>query len=87
MYSNKSVTFIEYSFLLLALCSQKASLKDKMFTSPSKAPVIKGKASSPGAEDGTEASPSKGTKSWSRVRGGASRQNSDGKKTKCSKTE
>ncbi|XP_043977133.1 potassium voltage-gated channel subfamily KQT member 2-like isoform X7 [Gambusia affinis] len=57
--------------------SQKASLKDKMFTSPSKAPVIKGKASSPGAEDGTEASPSKGTKSWSRVRGGASRQNSD----------
>uniref|UniRef100_A0A3B5KQD0 Uncharacterized protein n=1 Tax=Xiphophorus couchianus TaxID=32473 RepID=A0A3B5KQD0_9TELE len=57
--------------------SRKASLKDKVFPSPSKAPVIKGKAPSPGAEDGAEASPSKGTKSWSRVRGGASRQNSD----------
>uniref|UniRef100_A0A3B3YKJ1 Uncharacterized protein n=1 Tax=Poecilia mexicana TaxID=48701 RepID=A0A3B3YKJ1_9TELE len=57
--------------------SRKASLKDKVFPSPSKAPVTKGKAPSPGAEDGAEASPSKSTKSWSRVRGGASRQNSD----------
>uniref|UniRef100_A0A3P9P9G4 Potassium voltage-gated channel, KQT-like subfamily, member 2a n=1 Tax=Poecilia reticulata TaxID=8081 RepID=A0A3P9P9G4_POERE len=57
--------------------SRKASLKDKVFPSPSKAPVAKGKAPSPGAEDGAEASPSKSTKSWSRVRGGASRQNSD----------
>ncbi|XP_035982750.1 potassium voltage-gated channel subfamily KQT member 2 isoform X10 [Fundulus heteroclitus] len=57
--------------------SRKASLKDKVFPSPSKAPVIKGKALSPGAEDGAEASPSKITKSWSRVRGSTSRQNSD----------
>ncbi|KAM4563008.1 potassium voltage-gated channel, KQT-like subfamily, member 2a isoform 1-T1 [Odontesthes bonariensis] len=69
--------------------SRKASLKDKVFPSPSKAPVVKGKAPSPGAEDGAEASPSKFTKSWSfteknrgqkhsfRVRGSASRQNSE----------
>ncbi|KAM4737997.1 LOW QUALITY PROTEIN: potassium voltage-gated channel subfamily KQT member 2-like [Anableps anableps] len=56
---------------------RKASLKDKVFPSPSKAPVVKGKALSPGAEDGAEASPSKVTKSWSRVRGSTSRQNSD----------
>uniref|UniRef100_A0A7N9AZ50 Potassium voltage-gated channel subfamily KQT member 2-like n=1 Tax=Mastacembelus armatus TaxID=205130 RepID=A0A7N9AZ50_9TELE len=67
----------------------KASLKDKMFLSPSKAPVAKGKAQSPGAEEGAEASPSKVTKSWSfteksrgqkqsfRVRGSTSRQNSE----------
>ncbi|XP_076596984.1 potassium voltage-gated channel, KQT-like subfamily, member 2a isoform X4 [Chaetodon auriga] len=69
--------------------SRKASLKDKVFPSPSKAPVAKGKAQSPGAEDGAEASPSKVTKSWSfneknrgpkhafRVRGSTSRQNSE----------
>ncbi|KAM9752334.1 potassium voltage-gated channel subfamily KQT member 2-like isoform 2-T2 [Menidia menidia] len=69
--------------------SRKASLKDKVFPSPSKAPVVKGKAPSPGAEDGAEASPSKVHKSWSfteknkgqkhsfRVRGSASRQNSE----------
>ncbi|XP_072223677.1 potassium voltage-gated channel, KQT-like subfamily, member 2a isoform X5 [Leuresthes tenuis] len=69
--------------------SRKASLKDKVFPSPSKAPVVKGKAPSPGAEDGAEASPSKVTKSWSfteknrgqkhsfRVRGSTSRQNSE----------
>ncbi|XP_026188346.1 potassium voltage-gated channel subfamily KQT member 2-like isoform X4 [Mastacembelus armatus] len=69
--------------------SRKASLKDKMFLSPSKAPVAKGKAQSPGAEEGAEASPSKVTKSWSfteksrgqkqsfRVRGSTSRQNSE----------
>ncbi|MEQ2315194.1 hypothetical protein AMECASPLE_019572 [Ameca splendens] len=57
--------------------SRKASLKDKVFPSPSKAPVVKGKALSPGAEDGAEASPSKVAKSWSRVRGSTSRQNSD----------
>uniref|UniRef100_A0A3Q3IV69 Potassium voltage-gated channel, KQT-like subfamily, member 2a n=1 Tax=Monopterus albus TaxID=43700 RepID=A0A3Q3IV69_MONAL len=58
--------------------------------SPSKAPVAKGKAQSPGAEEGeAEASPSKVAKSWSfteksrgskatlRVRGSTSRQNSD----------
>ncbi|KAM6925514.1 potassium voltage-gated channel subfamily KQT member 2-like isoform 2-T2 [Xenentodon cancila] len=45
--------------------SRKASLKDKVFPSPSKAPVGKGKVHSPGAEDGAEASPSKVTKSWS----------------------
>ncbi|XP_029995342.1 potassium voltage-gated channel, KQT-like subfamily, member 2a isoform X2 [Sphaeramia orbicularis] len=69
--------------------SRKASLKDKVFPSPSKAPVAKGKAQSPGAEDGAEGSPSKVTKSWSfteknrgpkhafRVRGSTSRQNSE----------
>lgn len=71
--------------------SRKASLKDKVFPSPSKAPVAKGKAQSPGPDDGTEASPNKVAKSWSfteknrgpkqafRARGSASRQNSDGK--------
>ncbi|XP_078026367.1 potassium voltage-gated channel subfamily KQT member 2-like isoform X6 [Epinephelus lanceolatus] len=69
--------------------SRKASLKDKVFPSPSKAPVAKGKAQSPGADDGAEASPSKVAKSWSfteknrgpktafRVRGSTSRQNSE----------
>ncbi|KAF7663638.1 hypothetical protein LDENG_00204960 [Lucifuga dentata] len=69
--------------------SRKASLKDKVFPSPSKAPGAKGKAQSPGAEDGAEASPSKVTKSWSftekkggpkqafRVRGSTLRQNSE----------
>ncbi|XP_074499046.1 potassium voltage-gated channel, KQT-like subfamily, member 2a isoform X5 [Sebastes fasciatus] len=64
--------------------SRKASLKDKVFPSPSK-----GKAQSPGPEEGAEASPSKVAKSWSfteknrgpkhafRVRGSASRQNSE----------
>uniref|UniRef100_A0A8C4IRD5 Potassium voltage-gated channel subfamily KQT member 2 n=1 Tax=Dicentrarchus labrax TaxID=13489 RepID=A0A8C4IRD5_DICLA len=75
-------------FSLLALCSRKASLKDKVFPSPSKAPVAKGKPQSPGAEDRTEASPSKVSKSWNnlenrgpkhafRVRGSTSRQNSE----------
>uniref|UniRef100_A0A3P8PT43 Potassium voltage-gated channel, KQT-like subfamily, member 2a n=1 Tax=Astatotilapia calliptera TaxID=8154 RepID=A0A3P8PT43_ASTCA len=66
------------------------SLKDKVFPSPSKAPVSKGKAQSPGgADDGAEASPSKVTKSWSftdknrgaknafKARGSTSRQNSE----------
>ncbi|XP_077435140.1 potassium voltage-gated channel, KQT-like subfamily, member 2a isoform X4 [Vanacampus margaritifer] len=69
--------------------SRKTSLKDKVFPSPSKAPLAKGKDQSPGPEDGPEASPSKVTKSWSfteknrgpkhsfRVRGSASRQNSE----------
>ncbi|XP_077371155.1 potassium voltage-gated channel, KQT-like subfamily, member 2a isoform X3 [Festucalex cinctus] len=69
--------------------SRKASLKDKVFPSPSKAPLAKGKDQSPGPEDGPGASPSKVTKSWSfteknrgpkhsfRVRGSASRQNSE----------
>ncbi|XP_038145847.1 potassium voltage-gated channel subfamily KQT member 2-like isoform X2 [Cyprinodon tularosa] len=57
--------------------SRKASLKDKVFPSPSKAPVVKGKALSPGAEEGAEANPGKVTKTWSRVRGSTSRQNSD----------
>ncbi|XP_031142526.1 potassium voltage-gated channel subfamily KQT member 2-like isoform X4 [Sander lucioperca] len=69
--------------------SRKASLKDKVFPSPSKAPVAKGKVQSPGAEDGAEASPSKVAKTWTfteknrgpkhsfRVRGSASRQNSE----------
>ncbi|XP_032376726.1 potassium voltage-gated channel, KQT-like subfamily, member 2a isoform X2 [Etheostoma spectabile] len=69
--------------------SRKASLKDKVFPSPSKAPVAKGKVRSPGAEDGAEASPSKVAKTWSfteknrgpkhsfRVRGSVSRQNSE----------
>ncbi|XP_030278884.1 potassium voltage-gated channel, KQT-like subfamily, member 2a isoform X2 [Sparus aurata] len=69
--------------------SRKASLKDKVFPSPSKAPVAKGKTQSPGPEDGAEASPSKVEKSWSfneknrgpkhafRVRGSTSRQNSE----------
>ncbi|KAK1898804.1 Potassium voltage-gated channel subfamily KQT member 2 [Dissostichus eleginoides] len=67
--------------------SRKPSLKDKVFPSPSKAPVAKGKAQSP--EEGAEASPSKVGKSWSfneknrgpkhafKVRGSASRQNSE----------
>ncbi|XP_067382569.1 potassium voltage-gated channel, KQT-like subfamily, member 2a isoform X3 [Channa argus] len=69
--------------------SRKPSLKDKVFPSPSKAPVVKGKTPSPGAEEGAEASPSKVTKSWSfneknrgpkhafRARGSTSRQNSE----------
>lgn len=75
---------------LLAVCSRKASLKDKVFPSPSKAPFAKGKAQSPGAEDGGEASPYKVAKSWSfteknrgtkntfKARGSTSRQNSEG---------
>ncbi|XP_068589909.1 potassium voltage-gated channel subfamily KQT member 2-like isoform X1 [Cebidichthys violaceus] len=69
--------------------SRKASLKDKVFPSPSKAPMAKGKSQSPGPEDGAEASPGKVAKSWSfteknrgpkhsfRSRGSASRQNSE----------
>ncbi|XP_068453593.1 potassium voltage-gated channel subfamily KQT member 2-like isoform X2 [Clinocottus analis] len=69
--------------------SRKASLKDKVFPSPSKAPMAKVKVHSPGPEDGAEASPSKVAKSWSfseknrppkhsfRSRGSASRQNSE----------
>ncbi|XP_078144331.1 potassium voltage-gated channel subfamily KQT member 2-like isoform X3 [Centroberyx gerrardi] len=69
--------------------SRKASLKDKVFPSPSKTLVAKGKAQSPRAEDGAEGSPSKVTKSSSfneknrgpkhafRVRGSTSRQNSE----------
>uniref|UniRef100_A0A3B4UQ53 Potassium voltage-gated channel, KQT-like subfamily, member 2a n=1 Tax=Seriola dumerili TaxID=41447 RepID=A0A3B4UQ53_SERDU len=69
--------------------SQQASLKDKVFPSPSKAPIAKGKVQSPGPEEGAEASPSKVTKSWSfneknrgpkhafRARGTTSRQNSE----------
>ncbi|XP_061623668.1 potassium voltage-gated channel, KQT-like subfamily, member 2a isoform X2 [Phyllopteryx taeniolatus] len=69
--------------------SRKASLKDKVFPSPSKAPLAKGKDQSPGPEDGAEVSPGKVRKSWSfaeknrgpkhafRVRGSASRQNSE----------
>lgn len=80
----------KFAFLLLAPCSRKASLKDKVFPSPSKAPIPKGKAQSPGGEEGAEASPSKVTKSWSfneknrgpkhafRARGSTSRQNSEG---------
>ncbi|KAK7884812.1 hypothetical protein WMY93_027935 [Mugilogobius chulae] len=69
--------------------SRKPSLKDKVFPSPAKTPVVKVKVSSPGQEEGNEASPSKVTKSWSfteksrgakhafRVRGTTSRQNSE----------
>uniref|UniRef100_A0AAV2LWP4 Potassium channel voltage dependent KCNQ C-terminal domain-containing protein n=1 Tax=Knipowitschia caucasica TaxID=637954 RepID=A0AAV2LWP4_KNICA len=69
--------------------SRKPSLKDKVFPSPSKTPVVKVKVSSPGPEEGAEASPSKVPKSWSfteknrgakhafRVRGTTSRQNSE----------
>uniref|UniRef100_A0A8C4Z547 Potassium voltage-gated channel, KQT-like subfamily, member 2a n=1 Tax=Gadus morhua TaxID=8049 RepID=A0A8C4Z547_GADMO len=70
-------------------CTRKASLKEKAFSSPTKTPPGKAGAPSPGAEDGAEASPSKVGKSWSfadknrapkhsfRVRGSASRQNSE----------
>ena len=80
-------------FLYLALCSRKASLKDKVFPSPSKAPVAKGKTHSPGAEDGVEASPSKVAKSWSfneksrgakhafRGRGSSTHQNTEGEES------
>uniref|UniRef100_A0AAQ5Z005 Potassium voltage-gated channel, KQT-like subfamily, member 2a n=1 Tax=Amphiprion ocellaris TaxID=80972 RepID=A0AAQ5Z005_AMPOC len=83
------IKLVECSLSLLAPCSRKASLKDKVFPSPSKAPLAKGKAQSPGPEDGAEASPSKVTKSWSfneknrgpkhafKVRGSTSRQNSE----------
>uniref|UniRef100_A0AAQ4PXY3 Potassium voltage-gated channel, KQT-like subfamily, member 2a n=1 Tax=Gasterosteus aculeatus aculeatus TaxID=481459 RepID=A0AAQ4PXY3_GASAC len=66
--------------------SNLASLKDKVFPSPSKAPLAKGKSQSP---DGAEASPGKVDKSWSfadknrgpkhsfRARGSTSRQNSE----------
>lgn len=83
----------KFPFLLLALCSRKPSLKDKVFPSPSKAPVVKGKTQSPGLDDGGEGSPSKVTKSWSfteknrgpkqafKARGSTSRQNSEGEGT------
>lgn len=85
-----------FSFSLV-LCSRKASMKDKVFPSPAKAPVVKEKALSPGADDGAEASPGKVSKSGSfneknrgqklslKVWGSTSRQNSDGKKTKNKK--
>ncbi|XP_061913113.1 potassium voltage-gated channel, KQT-like subfamily, member 2a isoform X2 [Entelurus aequoreus] len=70
--------------------SRKASLKDKVFPSPSKTPLAKGRDQSPVPEDGADASPSKFSKSWSfteknrggpkhsfKVRGSASRQNSE----------
>ncbi|KAM7410887.1 hypothetical protein PAMA_021045 [Pampus argenteus] len=66
--------------------SRKASLKDKVFPSPSKAPMAKGRSQSPGAEDRAEGSPSKtwnmteknrGPKHAFRVRGSTSRQNSE----------
>uniref|UniRef100_A0A1A8HCM6 Potassium voltage-gated channel, KQT-like subfamily, member 2a n=2 Tax=Nothobranchius korthausae TaxID=1143690 RepID=A0A1A8HCM6_9TELE len=75
--------------LIQTTWSRKPSLKDKVFPSPSKAPVVKGKAPFPGVEDGAEASPSKVAKSWSfteknrgqkhslKIRGSTSRQNSD----------
>lgn len=72
------------------LSSRKASLKDKVFPSPSKAPMAKGRVQSPGAEDGAEGSPSKtwnftdknrGPKHTFKVRGAASRQNSEGEGT------
>lgn len=77
----------------LAVCSRKASLKDKVFPSPSKAPFAKGKAQSPGAEDGVETSPYKVAESWSfteknrgtkntmKARGSTSRQNSEGEES------
>uniref|UniRef100_I3JSA7 Potassium voltage-gated channel, KQT-like subfamily, member 2a n=1 Tax=Oreochromis niloticus TaxID=8128 RepID=I3JSA7_ORENI len=74
----------------IPMYSRKPSLKDKVFPSPSKAPVSKGKAQSPGgADDGAEASPSKVTKSSSftdknrgaknafKARGSISRKNSE----------
>ncbi|XP_037098586.1 potassium voltage-gated channel subfamily KQT member 2-like isoform X3 [Syngnathus acus] len=78
--------------------SRKASLKDKVFPSPSKPPLAKGKDQSPGPEDGAEVSPGKVAKSWSfteknrgpkhsfRVRGSASRQNSEAIEGLISKT-
>ncbi|XP_056444502.1 potassium voltage-gated channel subfamily KQT member 2-like [Gadus chalcogrammus] len=78
--------------------SRKASLKEKVFSSPTKTPPGKAGAPSPGAEDGAEASPSKVGKSWSfadknrapkhsfRVRGSASRQNSEAIEGLISKT-
>ncbi|XP_062246923.1 potassium voltage-gated channel subfamily KQT member 2-like [Platichthys flesus] len=69
--------------------SRKASLKDKVFPSPSKGSMAKGKGQSEGAEEGAEGSPSKVSKTWSfteknrgpiyslRSRGSASRQNSE----------
>lgn len=83
--------WVTFPVSLLAVCSRKASLKDKVFPSPSKAPFAKGKAQSPGAEDGGEGSPYKVAKSWSfteknrgaktslKSRGSTSRQNSEGK--------
>uniref|UniRef100_A0A674MPR3 Potassium voltage-gated channel, KQT-like subfamily, member 2a n=1 Tax=Takifugu rubripes TaxID=31033 RepID=A0A674MPR3_TAKRU len=80
---------LTFPLSLLAVCSRKASLKDKVFPSPSKAPFAKGKAQSPGAEEGVEASPYKVAKSWSftdknrgtknsfKARGSTSRQNSE----------
>ncbi|KAM3872196.1 potassium voltage-gated channel subfamily KQT member 2-like [Diretmus argenteus] len=68
---------------------RKTSLKDKVFSSPSKSPGAKGRVPSPGVADGAEASPNKVDKSWSfteknrgpkhsfRVRGSAARQNSE----------
>lgn len=86
---NKALLY--YSLLsLVASCSRKASLRDKVFPSPSKSPGVKRRAQSPGAEDRAEA---KVTKSWSfneknrgaktafRIRSSTSRQNSEGERT------
>ncbi|XP_077470563.1 potassium voltage-gated channel subfamily KQT member 2-like isoform X1 [Stigmatopora argus] len=60
--------------------SRKASLKDKVFPSPSKTPLAKGKDQSPGPEDGAEQSfteKNRGPKHAFKVRGSSSRQNSE----------
>ncbi|XP_077579506.1 potassium voltage-gated channel subfamily KQT member 2-like isoform X3 [Stigmatopora nigra] len=60
--------------------SRKASLKDKVFPSPSKTPLAKGKDQSPGPEDGAEQNfteKNRGPKHSFKVRGNSSRQNSE----------
>uniref|UniRef100_A0A669CZK9 Potassium voltage-gated channel, KQT-like subfamily, member 2a n=1 Tax=Oreochromis niloticus TaxID=8128 RepID=A0A669CZK9_ORENI len=88
-FYEQTVTGLIYC-IVTSFFSRKPSLKDKVFPSPSKAPVSKGKAQSPGgADDGAEASPSKVTKSSSftdknrgaknafKARGSISRKNSE----------
>uniref|UniRef100_A0A8C7Z432 Potassium voltage-gated channel, KQT-like subfamily, member 2a n=1 Tax=Oryzias sinensis TaxID=183150 RepID=A0A8C7Z432_9TELE len=78
MYRSTCIVLV--TFLVWFLLSRKPSLKEKVFPSPSKAPMGKG------AEDGAEASPSKpwgftdknrGPKHAFRVRSGTGRQNSE----------
>lgn len=92
-------SWVTFPVSSLAVCSRKASLKDKVFPTQSKAPFTKGKAQSPGAEDGVETSPYKVAKSWSfteknrgaknslKARGSTSRQNSEGEEGPGGNTE
>uniref|UniRef100_A0A3P8XH44 Potassium voltage-gated channel, KQT-like subfamily, member 2a n=1 Tax=Esox lucius TaxID=8010 RepID=A0A3P8XH44_ESOLU len=79
-----SCLFTPFCMSLPVTCSRKPSLKDKAYPSPSKAAGARGKALSPGPEDGAEGVPSwsftdraQGAMHAFRARGSTARQNSD----------